>query len=70
MVGRGKAVCEIRGFKLSGPLAFITYLTVHLYYLGGAPGHRLKVLIDWIGARLGYRQNQVIEAQPKKAMLP
>jgi NADH:ubiquinone reductase (H+-translocating) len=61
VVGRGRAVCEIRGHKLSGRLAFLTYLSVHLYYLGGAPGHRLKVLIDWLAARLGYRQNQVIE---------
>ena len=57
-------MCEIRGHKLSGRLAFFTYLSVHLYYLGGAPGHRVKVLIDWIAARAGYRQNQVIEGRP------
>jgi NADH dehydrogenase len=68
VVGRGKAVCEIRGHKLSGRLAFFTYLSVHLYYLGGAPGHRLKVLIDWIAARSGYRQNQVIEGELRKAL--
>jgi NADH dehydrogenase len=62
VVGRGKAVCEIRGHKLSGRPAFFTYLTVHMYYLsGGGPGHRLKVLIDWISARLGDPQNQVID---------
>jgi NADH dehydrogenase len=62
VVGRGKAVCEIRGLKLSGRLAFFTYLTVHMYYLsGGGPGHRVKVLIDWISARLGDPQNQVID---------
>jgi NADH:ubiquinone reductase (H+-translocating) len=62
VVGRGKAVCEIRGRKLSGRLAFFTYLTVHMYYLsGGGPGHRLKVLIDWISARVGDPQNQVID---------
>ena len=49
VVGRGKAICEIRGHELSGRPAFFTYLTVHMYYLsGGGPGHRLKVLIDWI----------------------
>ena len=63
VVGRGKAVCEIRGHKLSGRLAFATYLTVHMYYLsGGGPGHRLKVLIDWISMRVGEPQNQVIDA--------
>jgi NADH dehydrogenase len=62
VVGRGKAICEIRGHKLSGRLAFFTYLTVHMYYLsGGGPGHRLKVLIDWISARIGDPQNQVID---------
>ena len=54
VVGRGKAVCEIRGLKISGRAAFFTYLTVHMYYLsGGGPGHRLKVLIDWISTRVG-----------------
>jgi NADH:ubiquinone reductase (H+-translocating) len=63
VVGRGKAVCEIRGHKLSGRLAFFTYLTVHMYYLsGGGPGHRVKVLIDWISTRLGEPQNQVVDA--------
>lgn len=63
VVGRGKAVCEIRGHKLSGRLAFFTYLTVHMYYLsGGGPGHRVKVLIDWISTRIGDPQNQVIES--------
>lgn len=61
VVGRGKAVCEIRGHELSGRLAFLTYLTVHMYYLGGVKGNRLKVLVDWAGARLGYPENQVIE---------
>ena len=62
VVGRGKAVCEIRGLELSGRPAFFTYLTVHMYYLsGGGPGHRVKVLIDWISARVGDPQNQVID---------
>jgi NADH:ubiquinone reductase (H+-translocating) len=63
VVGRGKAVCEIRGHQLSGRPAFFTYLTVHMFYLsGGGPGHRVKVLIDWISTRVGDPQNQVIDA--------
>jgi NADH dehydrogenase len=61
VVGRGKAVCEIRGLGLSGRLAFFTYLGVHLYYLGGAPGRRLEVLVKWVGARFGERQSALIE---------
>ena len=63
VVGRGKAVCEIRGLELSGRPAFFTYLGVHLYYLGGAPGRRLEVLIKWIGARFGERQSALIEGE-------
>jgi NADH dehydrogenase len=61
VVGRGKAVCEIRGLKFSGRPAFFLYLTVHMYYISGGQSRRLKVLLDWIGARLGNPQNQVIE---------
>jgi NADH dehydrogenase len=61
VVGRGRAVCAIRGVELWGRLAFFTYMTVHMYYLGGVPGQRLKVLIDWITVRLGRPQSQVIE---------
>jgi NADH:ubiquinone reductase (H+-translocating) len=63
VVGRGKAVCEIRGRELWGRPAFFTYLGVHLYYLGGQLGRRLEVLIKWIGARFGERQSALIEGE-------
>jgi NADH:ubiquinone reductase (H+-translocating) len=63
VVGRGKAVCEIRGRELWGRPAFFTYLGVHLYYLGGQVGRRVEVLIKWIGARFGERQSALIEEE-------
>jgi NADH:ubiquinone reductase (H+-translocating) len=64
VVGRGKAICEIRGHELWGRPAFFTYLTVHMYYLTGVGGgHRLKVLIDWINTRFGDPQDQVIDGE-------
>jgi NADH dehydrogenase len=63
VVGRGKAICEIRGVQLSGRPAFLMYLSVHLYYLGGAPGRRLEVLLRWVGARFGERQSALIEGE-------
>jgi NADH dehydrogenase len=63
VVGRGRAVCEIRGLRLWGRPAFFTYLGVHLYYLSGEAGRRLDVLIKWIGARFGERQSALIEHQ-------
>ena len=63
VIGRDRAVCEIRGLKLWGPPAFLTYLAVHLYYLGGPRGRRLEVLIKWIGVRFGQRQSALIGDQ-------
>jgi hypothetical protein len=62
VVGRNRAVCEIRGLKLWGPPAFFTYLAVHLYYLGGPRGRRVEVLMKWIGARFGQRRSALIES--------
>jgi NADH dehydrogenase len=63
VVGRGRAICEIRGRELWGWPAFFTYLTVHLYYLGGQVGRRVEVLIKWIGAAFGERQSALIEGE-------
>ena len=63
VVGRGKAICEIRGLKFSGWPAFLTYLGVHLYYLGGQTGRRVGVLMKWVGARFGDRQSALIERE-------
>ncbi len=46
VVGRGRAVCEVRGHRLSGLIAFLMYLGVHLFYLGGVGGRRITVTID------------------------
>jgi NADH:ubiquinone reductase (H+-translocating) len=63
VVGRGRAVCEVRGHRLSGLIAFVMYLTVHLFYLGGVGGRRITVVMTWISAGFGARQNQVIEGR-------
>ena len=61
VVGRDRAVCEIRGLKLWGPPAFFIYLAVHLYYLGGPRGRRIEVLLRWIGAGFGERQSALVQ---------
>jgi NADH dehydrogenase len=63
VVGRGRAVCEVRGHRLHGLPAFLMYLSVHLYYLGGVGGRRLTVFSTWISAGFGARQNRVIEGE-------
>jgi NADH dehydrogenase len=61
VIGRGRAIGEVRGLKLRGPPAFATYLGVHLYYLGGVGGRRLEVLMAWATMGLGALQGRVIE---------
>jgi NADH dehydrogenase len=45
-IGRAAAVADIKGFRLSGFLAWLTWLTVHLWYLVGFQ-NRLLVVIRW-----------------------
>jgi NADH:ubiquinone reductase (H+-translocating) len=45
-VGRLKAVADIRGVPVSGTLAWLTWLFVHLFYLVGFQ-NRVLVLIRW-----------------------
>jgi NADH dehydrogenase len=45
-IGRLKAVADIRGLRLSGTLAWVTWLFVHLFYLVGFQ-NRLLVMIRW-----------------------
>ena len=63
VVGRGKAVCEVRGHRLSGLIAFLMYVGVHLFYLGGVGGRRITVAITAIGGLFGARESRVMEGE-------
>ncbi len=45
-IGRAKAVADVKGVRLSGFIAWVTWLTVHLWYLIGFE-NRLLVVIRW-----------------------
>ncbi len=45
-IGRAKAVADIHGLQLSGLIAWVTWLFVHLFYLIGLQ-NRLIVFIRW-----------------------
>ena len=45
-IGRAKAVADIKGFQLSGFIAWLTWLFVHLFYLIGLQ-NRILVFIRW-----------------------
>jgi NADH dehydrogenase len=70
VVGRGKAVCEIRGRRLSGLFAFLMYVGVHLFYLGGIGGRRITVLIKAIGSMFGARESRVMQGELRRVERP
>jgi NADH:ubiquinone reductase (H+-translocating) len=45
-VGRGAAVADIKGIRLSGFIAWVTWLVIHLWYLVGFQ-NRIVVFIRW-----------------------
>ncbi|MCW3031285.1 MAG: FAD-dependent pyridine nucleotide-disulfide oxidoreductase [Solirubrobacterales bacterium] len=45
-IGRARAVADLKGLHLSGPVAWVTWLAVHLFYLIGFQ-NRLLVLTRW-----------------------
>ena len=45
-IGRAAAVAEIKGLRLSGFVAWVTWLIVHLWYLIGFQ-NRLLVFVRW-----------------------
>jgi NADH dehydrogenase len=78
-IGRMKAVADIRGLRLSGTLAWLIWLFVHLFYLAGLQ-NRVLVLIRWTasfvtrgrGARLitGESHRAAAPAQNPPAPVP
>ncbi|MBK9271453.1 MAG: NAD(P)/FAD-dependent oxidoreductase [Saprospiraceae bacterium] len=63
-IGRNKAVAEFAGLKLSGFMAWLIWLLVHIYYLIGVK-NKLMVLINWIWSYLFYDQNLRLIIRPK-----
>jgi NADH dehydrogenase len=68
-IGRLKAVADLRGIRLSGFLAWVIWLVVHLYYLVGFQ-NRLVVVTRWAFSFVTRRRgSRVISAGPDAAAL-
>ena len=70
VVGRGKAVCEVRGHRLSGLIAFMMYIGVHLFYLGGVAGRRLSAGVNLLQGLFGAREDRVIDGELESVERP
>jgi NADH dehydrogenase len=64
-IGRARAVADVKGFRLSGPIAWVTWLIVHLWYLIGFE-NRLLVVIRWAWSFVGHgRSVRLITVEPE-----
>ena len=45
-IGRNKAVVEVKGIKLSGPIAWLIWVALHLFYLLGGR-NKITTIADW-----------------------
>ena len=54
IIGRGRAVASLGPLKLTGRLAFYSWLFVHLLYLAGFR-NRVSVMLEWAYAYFTYR---------------
>ena len=65
-VGRNKAVCEFAGVKLSGFVAWVMWLVVHLRSILGVR-NKVVVLLNWMWNYFNYNQSLRMIFYPKKA---
>jgi NADH:ubiquinone reductase (H+-translocating) len=69
-IGRRAAVVEMRGYQLSGTLAWCFWLAAHIFFLIGFR-NRLVVLIDWAWAYFSYdRSARIIANVSQSSSVP
>jgi NADH:ubiquinone reductase (H+-translocating) len=69
-IGRARAVADVKGLQLSGLLAWLTWLFVHLFYLVGFQ-NRLLVFIRWTFSFVTHgRGARLITGEPRGPSVP
>ncbi len=64
-IGRSRAIAEPFGFKLSGFVAWLAWLGVHIWYLIGFR-NRAIVMFEWFWAYLTYKRGaRLITGSPE-----
>jgi NADH dehydrogenase len=61
-IGRAAAVADIKGMHLSGLLAWLVWVFVHIMYLIGF-GNRIIVMFQWAWTYIGYRRGMRLITQ-------
>jgi NADH dehydrogenase len=67
VIGRGRAVADIRNFHLSGFIAWLIWIFVHIFFLIGFR-NRLIVLTEWAWSYITYQRGaRVITGEGRAA---
>ena len=64
-IGRASAVADIKGLRLSGNIAWVTWLAVHLFYLVGFQ-NRLVVIIRWTSSFITHGRGARLITEPQQ----
>jgi NADH:ubiquinone reductase (H+-translocating) len=65
-IGRARAVAEVRRLRLSGLLAWVVWLVVHIWYLIGFQ-NRVVVMVRWAYSFLVHGRGARIILEPERA---
>ena len=68
-IGRAAAVAEIRALHLSGFIAWLAWLVIHLFYLIGFE-NRLLVMVQWAASYFSYERGARLITGPWLAGVP
>jgi NADH dehydrogenase len=69
-IGRARAVADLRHFRLSGFVAWMAWLVIHVFFLIGFR-NRFLVLFDWAWSYLTYERGaRLITGDPPRHELP
>ena len=56
-IGRYRAICSVKGIRLSGFPAWVVWMFVHLAFLNGF-GNRFSTWLRWVRWLLGHRRSE------------
>ena len=65
-IGRARAVAEVRRLRLSGLVAWVVWLVVHIWYLIGFQ-NRVVVMVRWAYSFLVHGRGARIILEPERA---
>jgi NADH dehydrogenase len=68
-IGRSSAVAEVNGVKLSGPVAWLTWLFVHVLFLIGFRS-RVQVLWEWFWAYVTFSRGARLITGQSRSIVP